>query len=366
MRCPESATSPRPLKTPFFRHFRRNGAPSARFPAPSGLTEVAPLSADGETSSIQRAAMPAFRDPEIYRNILEGLHIGVSVLDLQKRIVFWNDGAEQITGYARIDVLGHPCAESLLLHCEQTSCEVCQEKCPIAAALQTAQPVEAASFIHHKSGHRTPVHTWAIPLRDQHGSMIGVTYTFEEQVAASGPDPNDQSMKDLGCLDNTTGLPNQAMMYSHLRATLSTFAELLIPFGIVCLEAHELSQFRARYGQEATRAILQVLARTLRSAVWPTDFVGTWSEGRFLLILIGCGEAALQVVTERMLDMMGSATITWWGEELPVAVSIGYTAALPGDTDESVLQRAQQSLNRNQAALASRAVVAGANSSSRR
>jgi diguanylate cyclase (GGDEF)-like protein/PAS domain S-box-containing protein len=311
--------------------------------------------------------MPAFRDPEIYRTILEGLHIGVSVLDLQKRIVFWNDGAEQITGYARIDVLGHACAESLLLNCQQTSCEMCQEKCPIAAALQTAKPVEAASFIHHKSGHRTPVHSWAIPLRDQHGSMIGITYTFEEQLAAPGPDPNDQSMKDLGCLDNLTGLPNQVMMYSHLRETLGTFAELLVPFGIVCLEAHELTQFRARYGQEATRSILQVLARTLRNTVWPTDFVGTWSEGHFLVILIGCGEVALQVVSERMVEMMGSATITWWGKELPVAVSIGCTAALPGDTVESLLQRAQQSLSRNQVTLAARAVAAaGTNSSSRR
>ena len=44
--------------------------------------------------------MPAFPDPETYRDILDALQIGVSVLDLQKKIVFWSDGAEQITGYA--------------------------------------------------------------------------------------------------------------------------------------------------------------------------------------------------------------------------------------------------------------------------
>jgi len=38
------------------------------------------------------------------------------VLDLQKKIVFWSEGAEKITGYARIDVLGHSCAENILLH----------------------------------------------------------------------------------------------------------------------------------------------------------------------------------------------------------------------------------------------------------
>jgi PAS domain S-box-containing protein len=50
--------------------------------------------------------MSAFQDPETYRDIPNGLQIGVSVLDLGKTIVFWSDGAEHITGYARIDVLG--------------------------------------------------------------------------------------------------------------------------------------------------------------------------------------------------------------------------------------------------------------------
>jgi hypothetical protein len=41
--------------------------------------------------------MPCFQDPEIYRDILDGLQIGVRVLDLQKKIVFWSDGAEKIS-----------------------------------------------------------------------------------------------------------------------------------------------------------------------------------------------------------------------------------------------------------------------------
>jgi PAS domain S-box-containing protein len=56
-----------------------------------------------------------------HRDILDALQIGVSVLDLHKKIVFWSDGAEQVTGYPRIDVLGHSCEENILLHCNQAS-----------------------------------------------------------------------------------------------------------------------------------------------------------------------------------------------------------------------------------------------------
>jgi diguanylate cyclase (GGDEF)-like protein/PAS domain S-box-containing protein len=302
--------------------------------------------------------MPAFQDPEVYRDILDALQIGVSVFDLQKRIVFWSDGAEQITGYARIDVLGHCCTENILLHCNQISCEMCTDKCPITAALHDARPIESVSSIHHKSGHRTPVHTWAIPLRDGHGAIIGIIQTFEAEFAVTGPDPNDQSMKDRGCMDNLTGLPNQAMMQSHLRATLGTFADLQIPFGIVCLEAHDLSQFRARYGQEAATALLQVWARTLRNTVWPTDFVGRWSDDQFLVILSGCDDGALQTVTDRMLKMMTGATIEWWGEELSAAVAMGHASAVAGDTAESLMQRAQHALGGNWLPRPDRAVAA--------
>ncbi len=61
--------------------------------------------------------MSAFQDPDVYRDILNQLQVGVCVLDLQKKIVFWSDGAEQISGYARIEVLGHVCSENILLHC---------------------------------------------------------------------------------------------------------------------------------------------------------------------------------------------------------------------------------------------------------
>jgi diguanylate cyclase (GGDEF)-like protein/PAS domain S-box-containing protein len=290
--------------------------------------------------------MPSFQDPEIYREILDGLQIGVSVVDLQRKIVFWSDGAEKVTGYARIDVLGHSCSDNILQHCNQISCEMCAQSCPLTLVAQDGQPVESMAAIHHKSGYRLQVHAWTIPLRDKKGSLVGIIQTFEDESATCGPDPNVHSLKEQGWLDEVTELPNNAMMQSHLRETLGTFTELHIPFGIVCLEVPDLDQFRARYGQGAARSIMQVLARTLRNTVWPTDFVGMWTDRQFLVILMGCSVEALHTVSERVRQMMASVTVHWWGEELSVALSIGHTGAKPADTMESLLLRAQDALKR--------------------
>ena len=108
-----------------------------------------------------------------------------------------------------------------------------------------------------------------------------------------------------------------------------------------------LDDFRARYGQEAAISILRVLARTLRNTIWPTDFVGRWSEDQFLVILSGCDQEALRAVSDRVLKMVGHATIEWWGEELSVAVSIGGGVAKAGDSAESLLLRAQAAMKAN-------------------
>jgi diguanylate cyclase (GGDEF)-like protein/PAS domain S-box-containing protein len=310
--------------------------------------------------------MPGFRDPETYRDILDALQIGVSVLDLQRTIVFWSDGAEQVTGYSRIDVLGHSCLENILPQCNQISCQMCVEMCPIATALRNARPMQTMGLVHHRDGHRAAVRAWAIPLRDKHGLIIGLIQTFENEFAVAGPDLTGRSMRERGCLDEMTGLPNQALMQSQLREKIATFAELKIPFGVVYLEAHDLVQFRARYGQEAFTSLLQVLARTLRNTVWPADFVGRWSESGFLVILSGCGEDALQAVSEHMLRMMTGVTIDWWGEQLSVGVSLGRAGAVAGDTLESLLHRAQHGIrNTRRPAAAALEATAGNRSSQR-
>ena len=50
-------------------------------------------------------------DSKLFRNVLEGLHTGVYVIDRSGKIVFWNDGAERITGYLRLSRSGQRSAQ---------------------------------------------------------------------------------------------------------------------------------------------------------------------------------------------------------------------------------------------------------------
>jgi PAS domain S-box-containing protein len=308
--------------------------------------------------------MSALHDSEICRSILENLPTGLCVVDMQKKIVYWSDGAERITGRPRHEVIGHSCIGEALLQCDQPGCEFCNEDCPLARAIKTSQPAEAAGFLHHKAGHEIPVRIRAVPVRNAHGSIIGAVETFEEQQPTASPDHHEDGLNLPGCVDQVTGVASHAMMQSHLRETLGTFTEVGVPFGVLCFRLEGLEQFRTNFGPEAVSSLLRVVARTLEGALWKTDFVGRWGNGcgadetkmdatkmgeikmedQFLVILNGCREEALHAVRERLRRMLANAAIEWWGERRSLPVSVGLATAQSGDTIESVITRVQQSL----------------------
>ena len=88
-----------------------------------------------------------------------------------------------------------------------------------------------------------------------------------------------------------------------------------------------------------------MVARSLESTLWTTDLLGRWSDDQFLVILNGCREDALTSVRERVRRMLANDGIEWWGERRSLPVSIGQAAVRPDDTLESLIARAQQSLD---------------------
>jgi diguanylate cyclase (GGDEF)-like protein/PAS domain S-box-containing protein len=286
--------------------------------------------------------MSVFDEFDVFRNILESLLTGVCVVDTQKRIVFWSEGAEHITGRLRHEVIGHSCVREALLHCQQSGCEFCSEECPLARAIKTARSVEGAGFFHHKSGYEVPVRIRAVPVHNQHGSIIGAVETFDE-LEQRDSQPREKVL--AGCLDDLTGLASRAQMNSHLRDALAAYTEREVAIGVLLFRMEGLERFRASFGPDAASSLLCVIAHSLATEVWRTDIVGRWANDEFLVILNGCNGESLPGVRERLRRVLANDAIEWWGERRSLRVSIGETTARPDDTVESILDRAQKSLD---------------------
>lgn len=289
--------------------------------------------------------MDPFQNPEIWRNMLESLPAGVCVLDLQKRIVLWSGGAERLSGHLRHDVIGHSCVSQALLHCDQPGCEFCDEHCPAAQAMRTSQGAHTTGFLRHRNGHEIPVRIRAVPVHNEHGSVIGALETFEELQPWANREEGESNAASLDCRDPVTGTASRAMMQAHLQARLASLAQRAASGWVLLVQIRGLAHFRASLGAEAASSLLRVIARTIESFLRTSDRVGRWSDDEFLLIVDASREETIDTFGERIRRVLAGEGIEWWGERRSLPLSTAVTLIQSGDSVQSLLQRLKELLS---------------------
>jgi len=288
--------------------------------------------------------MPELNDPEIYQTILDGLQTGVYLVDRNRRIRFWNEGAEQITGYLRQDVVGRFLRDHLLATGDNVKNFDSDPDDPINLAFRDGKPSTMDVSILHKEGYRVPIVLRTSPIRNSRGAIVGAAESFEKNRSASEWTRRQAAYGDFGCLDAVTGVAAKSFMETQLREHLITFAEHNIPFGILLVQIDHLDEFRASRGPGVVPTILRIIAQSVENCVRPTDLVGCWGENQFIAILLQCRESEVVLVGERVRRMIGQAEIEWWGDIFSVTSPLGGAGCRPGDDVEVIVARAAASL----------------------
>ena len=116
----------------------------------------------------------------ILEAVLNSLFDGVYIVDMERRIIFWNQGAERVTGYRAEDVLGRRCSDDILNHIDASGTLLCRGHCPLAATLRTGEEQQAKVYPLHCSGRRFPVMTHIAPLRNANGDIVAGIEVFRD------------------------------------------------------------------------------------------------------------------------------------------------------------------------------------------
>lgn len=297
-------------------------------------------------------------DPEIYRSVLESLPSAVYLVDRERRILLWNRGAEEITGYLRQEVVGRSCREDFLMHCDEGRGCLCGLACPLLETMLDGKPREAEVFLLHKNGHRVPVIVRAVPVRDEGGAILGAVECFEKRTIFLTADPRMRELSRSASLDEQTGLPDSRSSKIRVQAYLKGYSASSARFGVLVVAVDGLEALGHRDGRKAVDKVLQATAQTLAGIMGPNDMIGSWLEDRFLAVVAGCTAPVLEQaagIMKRLVDMEG---VPWWGERIPVKLSMGGTVVQPGDTVDTLVGRAEEALQTNARDTAGSIVIA--------
>jgi PAS domain S-box-containing protein len=112
--------------------------------------------------------------------LLDELFDGVYILDRDRTILFWNTGAERITGYHRDQIIGIQCPEGPLKHENDLGCRLCEHQCPAMQVMESGEAGTAVVFATCADGQKLPVETHIRPLKNPVGQVVGAIEVFRD------------------------------------------------------------------------------------------------------------------------------------------------------------------------------------------
>jgi diguanylate cyclase (GGDEF)-like protein/PAS domain S-box-containing protein len=287
------------------------------------------------------AALAALHDAELYKNLLDQVGDGVYVVDRERRILYWNAGAERITGYREHEVVSRTCHSGLLMHCDGSGTVICGGGCPLAQVMDDGVARDCKVFLRHKQGHRLPVTVRSLAIRGAGGEIVGAIELF--QVTAASRDERG-ALHAFGCMDDLTGLPNRA--YGELLAeqALAARARFEVPFGWIRFELDAPEQLAHRYGHGVLAAVLLLIARTLAANLGPYDILAYWGDAQFRVGTHYASQEDLEEFARLLAVLVGVSGVEWWGDPVSVTLSVGVAAAESGDSLAALERRAAKTI----------------------
>ena len=286
-------------------------------------------------------------DRRTYKALLDQVNDGVYIVDLDRRILYWNEGAFRQTGYEPHEMVGLRCPEDGLCHVDSEGKRLCAHNCPLTASLNNGRSHEVEVFLRHKQGRRVPVTARVQPLRAADGSIIGAVQIFSNSTAEQDAQREIEQMGRLAFLDQVTQLPNRRFVEMALQTAFSEFRIHKEPFGVLLIDLDRFKAINDTFGHATGDHALLEVAKTLTGTLRPADVIGRWGGDEFIAVAHHVNDEILTHLKERCAAMVAQTLFTCDGSLLSLSVSIGSTLALPDDTAESLIKRADELMYRN-------------------
>lgn len=277
-------------------------------------------------------------------DLLDHVADGVYVVDPARRILRWNKSAQGISGFASEEVKGHCCADNILTHVDDAGRPLCKNRCPLAFTLQDGQPREATVNLHHKDGHRVPVHISVTPLRNEAGQIVAAVETFRECSDVIAMRSSIEHLKQLACTDVPTGLPQRRIAELQLAQRVQELQRFGWPFGVLLVEVDFVPQLEVRWGREGAVQAVRMAAMSVANSLRSLDTVARWDDVTFIALVANAAAGELASIAERVRMMVDSAYRDTGDGEMHVTVSVGAVCAESVDTTDSLMVKAQRSL----------------------
>jgi diguanylate cyclase (GGDEF)-like protein/PAS domain S-box-containing protein len=277
-----------------------------------------------------------------HAKLLDSIFDGVYFVDAERKITYWNRGAENLTGYSAREAVQRHCYDNFLGHVDEKGCVLCTNGCPLTSTLLDGQRREADVFLRHKLGHRVPVCVRVAPITNRSGQIVGAVEVFNDVSARKRVERRVHELEGMAFRDNLTCLPNRRYVEMKVKQSLEELQQFGRPFGLLMFDVDHFKQVNDRHGHDAGDGVLKAISQTMTKSLRENDIVGRWGGEEFLAVLFDVNAELLRDLAERCRSLVAESGVLSDDSRISVTVSVGATLVTREDSVQGAIKRADQ------------------------
>jgi len=275
--------------------------------------------------------------------LLENMYDAVVFIDLAGRILFWNHGAERLTGIAAGSIRGRLWHPELLQMSDEQGLPISDPDCPLKTVLQSGAQSLRRSTVVGRAGRPVAVDTHAIPVIGDDGMMMGAILMFHDASSETTLEQRCLNLYDKATKDSLTQVANRAEFDRVHEMFLEVHQQRQIPCSLIICDLDRFKRVNDTYGHQVGDEAIKCLAALLKSSCRPGDLVARYGGEEFVILCIDCDNAAATRRAEQIRKTLCQIPQLRM-ESRPITASFGVTEIQPGDTPETMLRRADRAL----------------------
>ncbi len=270
-----------------------------------------------------------YREKEMLSVTLNSIGDGVVTTDLDGKVTYLNQAAEEITGWNSKDACSKFFMDIFDLRNETTGKIVPN---PISAVLETGMIVGLANHtvLLNKSGDLIPIADSAAPIRDENGHVYGVVMVFRD---VSQEKRQQERILYLSYHDPLTQIFNRRYMEEELER-MDQACQL--PIAVIMGDVNGLKVINDVFGHRTGDQLLKEVAKTLQYTLKNMGIAARWGGDEFLVLLPHTDHKKAQDIIGRLEEAFRKSS------RLPLEVSV----ALGFDVKEDISHSLSQSLQK--------------------
>ncbi|PLX97963.1 MAG: sensor domain-containing diguanylate cyclase [Desulfuromonas sp.] len=281
---------------------------------------------------------------DFYKVMLDQMSEGVYFTDTERRILYWNTAAEQLTGYNSQDVVGSYCNDNILRHVDCDGCSLCEDHCPLFDSLKEGRQVYKRAYLYHKKGYRVAVDVKVSPVFGSTNQILGAVEVFSDASDSIVLENLNQTLRKQLRIDLMTKLPNRRALMQSLKDEFIRYKRYESTFSLVAIDIDHFKQINDTLGHPTGDRALIWFANQLTSVFRKVDTISRYGGEEFFVLLPNTAADTAVKAAEKLKIRLNEQPCPVTGEML--TASIGVTSLLATDTLRSVLERADQAMYR--------------------